>query len=187
MRKDIWDLIWYARLSQRYHGRREAFFERWRKATAMIGILGGSAAFAAVADDFPMWLSTTGAVAVVLASTIDLVVGTGVLAHRHAALRRRCYELEQAIVRSPEPSDADLREWEAAKIGIESDEPPFYAALALLCENELHLAMNLPVRNKLTTWQARTAQWFRHSDCQANDEARRQEEERLKAKATGSA
>lgn len=70
-------------------------------------------------------------------SGIDLVVGTGQMARQHNDLRRRFCELEADLVRDLSPTEATVAGWQARRLTIESDEPPTYVALDLLCENEL--------------------------------------------------
>lgn len=134
---DRWNILWAVQKSQRYHSRRNAFFDRWNKATAFVGVLAGSAVIAALAEQAPKALAVAGGVLVVVMSGIDLVVGTSQMAHRHSDLRRRFCELEADISRELSPGESTIAEWQARRLAIEAEEPPTYVALDLLCENEL--------------------------------------------------
>lgn len=129
--------MWAVQRSQRYHSRRNAFFDRWHKVTLLAGILGGSAAVASIGKDAPTWLILIGGALVATLSAIDLVVGTAEMARKHNDLRRRFCDLEQAMQRSPLGEETLLASWRAERLSIESDEPPAYVALDILVENEL--------------------------------------------------
>lgn len=166
-RTERWNLLWAAQRSQRYHARRMAFFDRWHKMTAIVGIMGGSAVFASHGGALAAWLPPLAAALVVLMSTIDLVVGTAVMARCHNDLRRRFCLLESAIQSKPEATAADLRRWKEERLSIEGDEPPKYAALDILCENELlratsHTKAQPPYA--LPWYKGVSAQWLRWAD-----------------------
>lgn len=159
-----WDLLWAVQRSQRYHSRRRAFFERWNKATAFVGVVGGSAVFAALGHYAPPALATVGAAMVVVMSGIDLVAGTANMARRHDDLRRRFCELEADMTRDLQPSAATVAQWRAQRLAIESDEPATYVALDVLCENELARAyrhLQDQPRYPLPWYQRLTAQLLR--------------------------
>jgi hypothetical protein len=137
LNKDRWDVLWAAQRSQRYHARRNVFFDRWNKCTAFIGVLGGSAVIASLAQHAPAWLAAAGGLLVVVMSGIDLVVGTGEMARKHNDLRRRFCELEASLARDTSPTESTIADWQATRLAIEADEPPIFVALDLLCENEL--------------------------------------------------
>lgn len=162
-----WDQHWDVQRSQRYHARRTAFFDRWHKATAFVGLLGGSAVIASLGSMAPTWLATAGAVLVVVMSAVDLVVGTAEMARTHNDLRRRFCELEADMALTPDPTPEQVASWRRRRLTIEADEPPTYVALDVLCHNELarsysHLA-NQP-RHSLPLHQRLTAQLFRWQD-----------------------
>lgn len=165
LKQSRWELLWAVQKSQRYHSRRSAFFDRWNKATAFAGLLGGTAVVASLGDKAPDWLALAGGVAVAVLSGIDLVVGTSEMARRHNDLRRRFCELESVMQRQPDADAAKLAEWKAERLSIESDEPPSYVALDILCENELIRASahldNTQHLHKLGPLQRATAQILR--------------------------
>lgn len=160
-----WDVLWAVQKSQRYHSRRTAFFDRWNKTTALVGILGGSTAFAAVGKYVPETIGTIAAAFVVVMSGVDLVASTGEMARRHNDLRRRFCELEAEIRQCAAVEDTVVASWQGKRLSIESDEPPTYVALDLLCENELarayaHLSQSEP-RHKVPWYMKRTAHFIR--------------------------
>lgn len=162
---DRWELLWAVQKSQRYHSRRNAFFDRWNKTTAFVGIVGGSTAFAAVGKYLPETAGTVAAAFVVLMSAIDLVASTGEMARRHNELKRRFCELEAEIRQCAKVEDNVIASWQGKRLAIEADEPPTYVALDLLCENELarsyaHLSKGEP-HNKVPWYMKRTAHFFR--------------------------
>jgi hypothetical protein len=161
LKKARWNVLWAAQRSQRYHSRRTAFFERWNKTTAFVGIIGGSTVIASLGQYVPGWLASLGAAAIVVMSAIDLVAGTGEMARRHNDLRRRFCELEAEIVSDLAPSEASVAKWQAKRLAIESDEPPTYVALDVQCHNELARAYgpaaNMP-SHRIPLYKSVTAQ-----------------------------
>jgi hypothetical protein len=135
--KKRWNLLWGVQRSQRYHARRSGFFDRWNKVTALVGILAGSAVMATLGEYVPHWVALAGALAIVIMSGVDLVAGAAEMARRHDSLRRRYCELEALIAATLHPDAAQLSAWQADRLRIESDEPPTYVALDILCDNEL--------------------------------------------------
>lgn len=151
IKTERWDVLWAVQRSQRYHSRRSAFYARWNKLTAFAGVVGGSAVFASVGQALPAWVATAGAGAVVILSGADLVAGTSEMARKHNDFRRRFCELEADILGKEIATLEDISEWKARRLAIESDEPPTYVALDILCENELmrtysHLKEQAPHR-----------------------------------------
>lgn len=140
LKSEIKALIWAAERSQRYHSRRAAFFNRWNKATALVGVLGGSAVFASLGHLSPAIMGQIAAAIVVCMSGVDLVAGASEMARKHDDLRRRFCELEADIRRKVEPTVDDAARWFGCRLAIEADEPATYVALDLLCENQLRRA-----------------------------------------------
>ncbi|NJC36413.1 hypothetical protein GGR60_000903 [Xanthomonas arboricola] len=136
IKTERWELLWAVQRSQRYHSRRSAFYSRWNKATALTGVLGGSAVFASLGQAFPAIVGTLAAGAVIVLSGADLVAGTSEMSRKHNDLRKRFCDIETDIV-SVEPTPEKIAHWKATRLAIESDEPPTYVALDILCENEL--------------------------------------------------
>lgn len=159
-----WDTLWSVRVSQRYHARRMAFFDRWHKITGIVGVLGGSAVFVSMANYAPAWLASVGAGLIVILSSIDVVVGTAEMARRHNDLRRRFCLLEAAIEAVPEPTAKVISRWKDERLSIESDEPPVFVALAIQCDNEMRRATDHISEKPLhpIPWhKATTAHWLR--------------------------
>jgi len=165
---DCWteryQLLWAVDKSARYHHRRQAFFERWHRVTAALGIFFGTSAAATALNGVGHHLTFISALIVAVASTIDLVVGTAPAARDHAELRHRFLLLQIQIERSSEvPEELEVQDWKRERLTIEADEPPIYVALDLLCENEVAMARRdgaVPRRAHLSRLQKLTAHWL---------------------------
>lgn len=66
-----------------------------------------------------------------------MVAGAAEMARKHNDLRRRFCELEAEIVATEVSTEANVAAWKGQRLAIESDEPPTYVALDILCDNEL--------------------------------------------------
>lgn len=163
-----WKLLWGVQRSSRYHARRQAFYDRWRRVTAGIGVIFGSVAATDLLHEGGHAVAVAAAFVVAVTSALDLVVGTADMAWTHRELRRRFLALECAIQRAPEePTEADVHAWQDERLAIEADEPPIYVALDLLCENEMARADGRPDRVKLPRWATVTAHWLHWENIQA--------------------
>ena len=159
-----WALLWATRISSRYHMRRQAFFERWARVTSATGVIFGSTAVTAAlsAAHVPVWLLAITGGLVSVASVVDLVVGTAAMARKHDDLRKKFLSLESDISLHREPKEDDIKRWTSTRLTLETDEPPIYFALALLCENELGRATEgIGERIKLSLLKRLTAHWWR--------------------------
>lgn len=158
-------LLWAIQRSSRYHARRQAFFERWRRVTAGIGIIFGSAAAADLLKGGGNSIALAAGIIVAISSAVDLVVGTADMAWQHRELRRKFISLEAEILRSPEePAESLIHHWQEERLSAEADEPPKYVALDLLCENEMSRAQGNGDRVILFRWERLTAHWWRWDD-----------------------
>ena len=83
------------------------------------------------------------------------------MARKHDDLRRRFIKLEAEILSNEEPDSDTALTWCADRLDIESDEPPTYKALDLLCENEQAIATGTDRGVRLTWWQRASAHWKR--------------------------
>lgn len=155
------DTLWGVQRSVRYHVRRQAFFDRWRRITSATGVIFGSAAAADLLSDGGHMLAVAAAFVVAVFTAFDLVVGTAEMARRHDDLRRRFIRLEAKIRTDEHPDHKNVLAWDAARLEIEIDEPPTYIALDLLCANELAIATERDGLVDLTWWQHVTAHWIR--------------------------
>jgi hypothetical protein len=157
-----WNLLWAAQRSARYHARRQAFFDRWRRVTLGFGVIFGSAAAVDLLKGGIHDIAIFAAFIVAIMSAVDMVVGTADMAWQHRELRKRFLMLESAIRCSTDaPAETEIHRWLAERLAIESDEPPIYVGLDLLCENEMARAHAMPPRSALPFWAAMTAQWLR--------------------------
>ncbi|KXB18747.1 hypothetical protein ADT28_12630, partial [Xylella fastidiosa] len=132
-----WELLWGVQKSQRYHSSRMAFFDRCNTLSSFIGLLGASAVIASFGKCAAEWMAVAGAVTVTIATSINLVTGTAQMARIHSDLRRRFSQLESDIVKHPDTTQEQISAWTAQRLGIESDEPPIFVALDILCENQV--------------------------------------------------
>ncbi|MGN2254301.1 hypothetical protein ACFWZ4_13055 [Frateuria sp. GZRe12] len=162
--QQAFDTLWAVQLSSRYHMRRQAFFERWSRVTAATGVLFGSTAIAGAftAAHMPAWITAVTGAMVAVASTVDLVVGTAMMARKHEDLRKRFLQLEAEIRRCMEPTAETCVLWTDKRLAIEFDEPPIYNGLALLCYDELARATRgVKERVRVLPSVRITAQWWR--------------------------
>ena len=163
IKQERWKVLWASQRSQRYHSRRSIFYDRWHKATAFVGVVGGSSVIASLGKIVPSWVALTATFIVVCMSGVDLVAGIGEMARKHNDLRRRYCELEADIAHELAPTEASIAAWKVKRLTIESDEPPAYVALDILCYNELARAygrMADIAPQKLPLFKAITAQLF---------------------------
>lgn len=155
-----WNTLWGVQRSVRYHARRQAFFDRWHSLTAGVSVIFASAAGVDFLHAGGHREAIAAAFVVAVLSAFDLVVGTAQMARKHDDLRRRFIALEARILANESPGDATVIEWQAERLAIESDEPPTYIALNILCENEQALATATERRYTLNLWQRFTAHWM---------------------------
>ena len=163
IKQERWKVLWAAQRSQRYHARRNVFYDRWNKATAFVSIVGGSSVIASLGQMVPTWVALTAAFVVVCMSGVDLVAGTGEMARKHNDLRRRYCELEADIAAELAPTEAAVAAWKVKRLNIESDEPATYVALNILCENELARAYD-----HLATVKPHSLPWYVRFTAQLN-------------------
>ncbi|WGZ31884.1 hypothetical protein O4444_10420 [Xylella fastidiosa subsp. pauca] len=156
-----WELLWGVQKSQRYHSCRMAFFDRCDKLNSVIGLLSGSAVIASLGQYAPQWMALAGAVTVTIATSINLVAGTAQMARIHSDLRRRFSQLESDIVNHPDATREQISAWTAQRLEIESDEPPIFVALDILCENQVTRSYA-----HLKDHPSRTLPWFKRVTAQ---------------------
>lgn len=162
---DLHDLIFYIQRCIRYHMRRTAFFMRWGRFTAFVGVIFGSAAVATLLSGLPSAVIAMCALLVTLASAVDLVVGTGQRTWLHNDLRRRYLGIEAEVVGNSKPTASMIRQMQARIRHIEADEPPTLEALALLARNDVIRAIypkeEADMHISYLPWYKRTtAQWI---------------------------
>lgn len=159
------DILWDVQRSVRYHARRQAFFDRWRRVTSAVGVIFGSAAAVDLLNVGGHVVATVAAFIVAVVSAFDLVVGTGEMARRHDDLRRRFIALEAKIEALDEPTREQVAELCVERLTIEMDEPPTYRALDILCWNEQAIATDRAhLVRSVGGWQRFTAQWWYWDD-----------------------
>jgi hypothetical protein len=166
------DVLWAAERSERYHARRQAFFDRWRRVTLGANVLFGSAAAVDLLKDggpeVGHSIAIVAAFAVAFLSAVDMVISTAEMARLHNELRKKFVTLQAKIRRSSEaPTEAEIHAFQDERLAIEVDEPPIYVVIDLLCVNEIERANGRPPRVKIKTWQAITGHWWHWPDIDA--------------------
>src|SRR5438876_1607265 len=139
-KRELHNLLFAVRRSIRYHNRRRRFFDGFDKAVKVLGVIGGSAAWAATIgkhQTITMWFAAV----VAIGSAISLVIGPSQAARLHEALAKRFAKLEHEMQRTPDPTPDQLNEFVAERLMIESEEPPPLRVLDIICHNELCEAM----------------------------------------------
>jgi len=121
--------------SIRYHARRRAFFDALHRFTVIVTLLGGSAAFVAVLQEFPI-LAQVSALAVAVTSALDLAVGFSSRARTYDDLCRRWADLGSTMERTVDATQQMVHDWKAERLQIEKDEPTQLGALNIICHNE---------------------------------------------------
>lgn len=166
LKTELHELSFYVQRNIRYHMRRGAFFLRWGRFTAFIGIIFGSAAITSLLAEASTYVTGGAALLVTIASAVDLVVGTGQRAWLHNDLRKRYLDIEAEILADePIPQALRLREYKSRIRRIEADEPPTLPALEILARNDVIRALypkeeaDLYV-SQIGWFKRTTAQWF---------------------------
>lgn len=166
LKTELHELSFYVQRNIRYHMRRGAFFLRWGRFTAFIGIIFGSAAITSLLAGASTYVTGGAALLVTIASAVDLVVGTGQRAWLHNDLRKRYLDIEAEILADePIPQALRLREYKSRIRRIEADEPPTLPALEILARNDVIRALypkeeaDLYV-SQIGWFKRTTAQWF---------------------------
>lgn len=163
---EIHELEFYVQRNVRYHMRRGAFFLRWGRFTAFVGVVFGSAAVTSLLTGSSPALTGSAAMLVTLASSVDLVVGTGQRAWLHNDLRKRYLDIEaELLAAGKDLAQPSLREMKSRIRRIEADEPPTLPALDLLARNDVIRALYPKEQadqyvSQLGWFKRTTAQWF---------------------------
>ncbi|OVZ31783.1 hypothetical protein CDO47_05835 [Pseudomonas aeruginosa] len=163
---EVHELKFYVQRNIRYHMRRAAFFMRWGRFTAFVGVLFGSAAITSILAKAPAGFVTAAALVVTIASAIDLVVGTGQRAWLHNDLRKRYLDIEAELLScAGTPSAEQLCQYRSRIRRIEADEPPTLPALEILARNDVIRSMYPKAQadelvSRLSWLKRTTAQWF---------------------------
>ncbi|WP_060482697.1 hypothetical protein [Pseudomonas sp. NBRC 111119] len=161
---EVHELEFYVQRNVRYHMRRGAFFLRWGRFTAFVGVVFGSATVTSLIAGSSAFLVGGSALLVTLASSVDLVVGTGQRAWLHNDLRKRYLDIEAEMLAVP-PDSAKLREMRSKIRRIEADEPPTLPALELLARDDVIRSIYSREEaakhvSRLSWFKRTTAQWF---------------------------
>lgn len=137
------DVLYKARLSSLYHGKRERFLDLSDKLGKAVAVIGSSAALWKIADPNVLaWVL----VPVAAWSALSLVFSLSDRAKRHAELGRQWREMIADIESKGERefTETDVNEWTAAAAKLEASEPPTLGTLVALCQNQIALADGHP-------------------------------------------
>ena len=166
LKTELHELSFYVQRNIRYHMRRGAFFLRWGRFTAFIGIIFGSAAITSLLAGASTYVTGAAALLVTISSAVDLVVGTGQRAWLHNDLRKRYLDIEaEMLADDPESQALRLREYRSRIRRIEADEPPTLPALEILARNDVIRALYPKEEadqhvSQIGWFKRTTAQWF---------------------------
>lgn len=154
-------LLFAVRKSVRYHERRQRFFLRWNRTVAIAATAFGTTAVASLLQDAPQTVLMVIALIVTVVGLLDLVVGTANRLSQHANLEREFVWLERRIVLAA-VSEETLADLTAARLEIESREPPVLRVLNVLSHNDVMRSMGYPKSEwaPVTPWQRRFAPFF---------------------------
>ena len=135
LRKRRRELLFDVRKSVRYHDYRRKHYLQLQSIINFLGVVLGSAAFAALQQLEPWNRVFPAGFAVLSAIALVFRVTEKALLHYH--LYQRFIGLEREFLDCSEWSSDTLDELENDKLKIEADEPSVYSALNRLCHNEI--------------------------------------------------
>lgn len=131
-------LLFYAKRSQRYHDHRRGFFESVTQWGQFIGLVAGSAGFAAYfgveeKSEILAFTSAAGAVA----SALLISFKASKMAELHSRLLEKCIVFEQQLWKVRNPTEKDYQTFQQDRLEIEKLEPRVYHAVLRMCRNEV--------------------------------------------------
>jgi hypothetical protein len=163
---ELYNLGFYVQRNIRYHMRRGAFFLRWGRFTAFVGVIFGSAAVTSLVAGSNSYIVGSAALIVTFSSAVDLVVGTGQRAWLHNDLRKRYLDIEaEMLAEDQQTQESKIRQYKSRIRRIEADEPPTLPALELLARDDVIRSLYPKDQadqylSKLGWIKRTTAQWF---------------------------
>jgi hypothetical protein len=153
----LWEQLFSARRSQRYHERRTTFFEQLHRLTDLTTIVvAGIVLMEFAGVDSPVYFKVLAALAALLSAT-DLVVGFSRRAEAHRESRRNFIQLEADIL-----TGSPIEKITSTRLAIEKGEPSIYRALDVLCHNEVCIAMGYTDDLRLLPWFQRVTAHLCH-------------------------
>jgi hypothetical protein len=159
--------------SIRYHNHRLAHFDRLHRLSSAVTILLAGVIFMELGGArSPLYIRILSAAGALL-GTFDLILGFAKCADIHRDLKRRFAELEIALMKGMPATEADVIQRQ-----IEIDEPPVYAALNILCYQEMCIAEGCENPFHKLDWLPRvTAHWYRWPNIAASMQRKGQAED----------
>lgn len=135
-RSDVEDLLFFIRISRRYHNKRRGFLDAAHRFAATLAIIAGSAATVAALTALGSWAIAAIAVISVIFSVIDVTFGLGEKAALHGELWRRFTSLENEIVSCVNVDANQSAAFRKKRLEIEEQEPPEFRNHVKICFNE---------------------------------------------------
>jgi len=144
----------------RYHAKRRRFFENFSNFIKVSVVFTGSSAFMAVLGN-KTDIALVATFLISILSALNLVFDFSKRALVHADLRKRFSELLKEII-IKEPTEENLKTWEAEKVLIEIDEPTALKVLDIHCHNEEAVALGYGSEDiyKLGWWRILLKDWW---------------------------
>ncbi|HKQ13197.1 MAG TPA: hypothetical protein VJT80_07160 [Steroidobacteraceae bacterium] len=148
------------RRSARYHDRRTTHYDRLHRATNLVTVmLAGVVLMDLLGAEIPTPVKIVAAIGALLGAC-DLVVSFSRTANLHRNLKRKFVVLERQIIEN----EMDVRQLQARRLEIESEEPAIFRALDVLCHIETCAALGKEVSVHLPWYMRVTSQWLHWSD-----------------------
>lgn len=135
------DLLFAAEVSVRYHRRRATFLDRANLALTLATLVAGGGAFVSLFGDsnrFAKWA----ALVVSGISLIQLVYTPQACAVQHRQWLREWLQLLQEIRSTPDPTEAQLRQWITTRYRVEGECVGEMRALQADCYNKAVAALD---------------------------------------------
>lgn len=153
---------YHVRRSVKYHDYRRRFFDNLLNVSLFLAISSGPAMIflSTIVDSENNADKLIGYLPAICASIfagVALVGKAGVKAALHNELKTEFIRLRQDMERRANVSDQDVAEWTAARLAIETREPPINRVIDALCHNEVTQSMG--VKDK--TAYVRVLVWHR--------------------------
>ena len=145
-----WELVNWARITYRYHRKRQRFFDVCDKLTQMGALAGGVlVAGKALTDHLPLLGSV-----IAFSGLMALLFGFSERRQSYKELAEQAMALQGEIVAVPaaELTPARLAEWDARRCAIDLKEPPNLKTLVAMCEWEQAVADGHPEHCARPTW-----------------------------------
>lgn len=156
LRRKAWDIRFRVGISRRYNIRLSGYYSALDNLTSVVGLLGGSTAFADVLGAGQTGLALYSSLLVAAMAALSLAFRWSDKAKAHMDVYRQYTRLQERLDRAGDPpADAEIRAIKADFTAIEAGEPALKTALMVVCHNEQATAEGLDPSHKvrLECWQ----------------------------------